>query len=79
MNDDRKLLKALLGPDGPELTCEECFDNLDRYVELELAADADPDAAVPGMHAHLQGCPACHEDHESLKALVASGQNPSQD
>jgi anti-sigma factor RsiW len=76
MNDDRKLIKAMLGPDGPELTCEACFEELDRYVELELAA-ADADAAIPGMSAHLEGCPACREDHESLKALVASAQNPS--
>jgi hypothetical protein len=76
MNDDRKLIKAMLGPDGPELTCEACFDELDRDVELELAA-ADADAAIPGMSAHLEGCPACREDHESLKALVASAQNPS--
>jgi hypothetical protein len=72
MNDDRRLLRALLGPKGPELTCEECFDKLDGYVELELAGE-DADAAVPGMHAHLTGCPACHEDHESLRAFVASG------
>ena len=70
MNDDRKVLKALLGPEGPELTCEECFEQLDRYVELELAG-ADADVGVPGMRAHLAGCPACHEDHASLKALVA--------
>jgi hypothetical protein len=72
MTDDR-LIQSLLGPDGPELTCEECFDQLDRYVELEVAGE-DAGQAVPGMVAHLQGCPACHEDHESLKALVqASG------
>ena len=76
MNDDRKLLKALLGPDGPELSCEECFEHLDRYVELELAA-ANAEAAIPGMRAHLEGCPACHEDHESLKALVGSVRKPS--
>jgi anti-sigma factor RsiW len=69
MNDDR-LLRALFGPEGPELTCEECFEHLDRYVELELA-DAEPDRVIPGMKAHLEGCPACHEDHESLKALAA--------
>jgi len=65
------LLGRLLGPAGPELTCEECFDQLDRYVELELA-QAKADEQVPGMRAHLQGCPACNEDHESLLALVAS-------
>ncbi len=65
------LLGRLLGPPGPELTCEECFENLDRYVELELAG-RDADTAVLGMRAHLQGCPACHEDHDSLAALVGS-------
>jgi hypothetical protein len=65
------LLGALLGPAEPELTCDECFEHLDRYVELELAG-RDADAEVPGMRAHLQGCPACAEDRDSLYALVAS-------
>ena len=69
-NDRDRLLARLLGPAGPELTCEQCFEELDRYVELELAG-ADADALVPGMAAHLDGCPACREDHESLLALVA--------
>ena len=64
------LLARLLGPADPELTCEECFEELDRYVELELAG-RDADAAVPGMRPHLDGCPACREDHESLAALLA--------
>jgi hypothetical protein len=67
--DRSSLLKALLGPEGPELTCEQCFDELDRYVELELGG-TDADAAIPGMRAHLEGCAACDEDHRSLLALV---------
>ena len=59
----------LLGPAGPEVSCETCFEELDRYVDLELDG-ADAEAAVPGMAAHLEGCPACREDHESLLALV---------
>ena len=68
--DRNRRLALLLGPAGPELTCERCFDQLDRYVELELAG-ANADQQVPGMRAHLDGCPACHEDHESLLAFVA--------
>ena len=34
---DDALLRRLLGDPGPELTCEACFEHLDRYVELELA------------------------------------------
>jgi hypothetical protein len=52
---------SLLGPTGPEVSCEECFEHLDEYVEGR---------EVPGMAAHLEGCPACREDYESLLALV---------
>lgn len=66
-----RLLARLLGPAEPEVTCEECFEHLDRFVELELAG-ADADSAVPGLRAHLEGCPACRADHESLRALVSA-------
>jgi hypothetical protein len=68
---DQHLLTRLLGPEGPELTCEQCFDQLDHYVELELAGAA-ADEQVPGMRAHLEGCPACREDHDSLRDYVRS-------
>ena len=65
------LLRRLLGPAGPELTCDQCFEELDRYVELELQHDsARADELVPGMRAHLEGCQACDEEHASLRALV---------
>ena len=35
-------------------------------------AGGDAEAAVPGMRAHLVGCPACAEDHEALHALLAA-------
>jgi hypothetical protein len=70
-NDDQ-LIGRLLGPADAEVTCETCFELLDAYVELELGGGgvAAADAGVPGMRAHLQGCPACDEDHRSLLALV---------
>jgi hypothetical protein len=67
--DTDETLRRTLGPAGPELSCEACFDELDRYVELELGG-GDADAAIPGMSAHLRGCPACAEDHESLVSLL---------
>jgi hypothetical protein len=66
-----RVLARLLGPSEPELSCEECFAQLDRYVELELAG-SDPERRVPGMRAHLEGCPACEEDFRALKALLES-------
>jgi predicted anti-sigma-YlaC factor YlaD len=70
MNGDRERLRRLLGPEGPEIGCEECFELLDEYVDADLAG-RDADRAVPGMRAHLEGCPACREEYDSLRALAA--------
>jgi len=72
-SDLDQTLNRLLGPAGPEVGCDTCFEELDHYVELEIAG-ADADAAIPGLHAHLDGCPACREEHESLYALVSGEQ-----
>jgi hypothetical protein len=68
-------LGRLLGPVGPEVGCDACFEELDRYVELEVCGQ-NADVAVPGLRAHLEGCPACREEHESLHALVSGEQIP---
>ena len=82
---DRPIVDRLLGPEEPELGCDECFEYLDRYVEVEAAkgtgfglcpACVSPDecqrvSSCRGMRAHLEGCPACAEEYESLKALLA--------
>jgi hypothetical protein len=70
------LLARLLGPAAREVTCDECFEQLDRYVELERSG-RDADAALPGMRAHFEGCPACREDRDSLAALLSSESEPS--
>jgi hypothetical protein len=64
-----EMMGRVLGPDAPELTCEQCFDQLDRYVELAVAGEP-ADERIPGMGAHLQGCPACAEDFHSLRDLI---------
>jgi hypothetical protein len=64
-----KALKRILGPAEPELLCDECFEKLDEYVDLELHGRA-ADERIPGMRAHLEGCPACHEEYDSLRELA---------
>ena len=71
--DLKEALGRLLGPAGPEVGCDECFAQLDRYVELELAG-SDADVVIPGQRTHHDGCPACREEHESLHALVGGEQ-----
>jgi hypothetical protein len=70
-HSQNETLERMLGPTGSEVTCEQCFELLDQYVELEVAGE-DADAHLPGLRTHLEGCLACREDHESLRALVES-------
>jgi hypothetical protein len=53
-----------LGPDAverltldtePWLSCDDCFRQVDEYVDRLLAGEADP---MPAMGVHLRGCPA---------------------
>ena len=64
-----QMLGRLLGPSSPEIGCDACFEQLDRYVDLELSGH-DPDAALPGLRPHLDGCRACRDEYESLRALA---------
>ena len=53
----------------PWLSCEDCFELIDIYVETLLA---DPDTSdMPALLVHLRGCSACAEEAQSLLALVA--------
>jgi hypothetical protein len=67
---DRPLQRRLLGPAGPEAGCDECFERLDEYVEIELAG-GDPARHAPAIAAHLEGCPTCREEWQTLLAYLA--------
>jgi hypothetical protein len=70
MTERNERLRRLLGPAGPDIGCDECFERLDEYVELELSGE-DADVRIPGMDAHLEGCPACRDERDSLRALLS--------
>jgi hypothetical protein len=64
-------INQVLGPTDQEVGCDECFERLDEYVELELTG-LDAEARVPGLRAHLEGCRACREEHDALLELAAA-------
>lgn len=60
-------LAAFLMPAEPYLSCEDCFDLLDRYAESRALGTPSP---VQGMDEHLASCPACAEEAQSLLHLI---------
>jgi len=62
-------LEQLLGPTEREVGCDECFAQLDQYVELELAG-LDAAERMPRLAAHLRGCGVCRDEHDDLLAFL---------
>ena len=87
MSDEQPIADRLLGPEGPELGCEECFEYLDVYVEAEAAGGAgfdvcpvcgSPDACASArscraMAAHLE---AARPAPRSMRACGRSSRSP---
>lgn len=60
-----KLVRASLETGDQELGCDECLDQVDSFVELELAG-LDAAAAMPLVKNHLKKCGECQEEFEAL-------------
>jgi hypothetical protein len=66
---DRDQLSALVRmitttrPD--EIGCEECLEEVDRFVEMKLAG-LDAAEAMPLVQDHLDKCRDCREEFEAL-------------
>lgn len=63
-----ELARRLTVDAEPWLSCDECFERVDGYVEALLA---DPGHVEPLMRAHLRGCGACAEEARALMELAA--------
>jgi hypothetical protein len=60
-------IASLLADTSPYLSCDDCFAQMDVYVERRLA---DPQLRDPAMEAHLTGCGACAEEVATLEELL---------
>ena len=62
-------LRALLGNDGPDPGCEGAFEVFDEYCDAVLGGEPLVNRFA-GFLAHIENCPACREDAESLLAAL---------
>jgi len=60
-------IASLLADTSPYLSCDDCFAQIDEYVERRIA---DPHHEDPAMAAHLAGCGACADEAEALHELL---------
>lgn len=67
-NRFERWLKNIGNTQAEEISCSECFDLVSHFVEVELAGE-DAVAKMPQLKQHLDHCPACREEYETLRDL----------
>ncbi len=61
--------ERLVRDGGIWMSCDDCFDHLDEYIDMPRTNDTD---WLPAMTSHLSTCQACREEVESLLVLIDS-------
>lgn len=64
----RQMAGGIMTTRPDEIGCAECFEQMDQFVEINLAGK-DPAEAMPLVQDHLNRCSDCREEFEAL--LVA--------
>lgn len=65
----QKMMRSIYLTYPHELTCGECFNEVDRFAELELTG-MDPGEAMPLVQQHLGRCATCREEYEALLVAI---------
>jgi hypothetical protein len=71
-DDLDKLVRAVAETRESEIGCDECFEQMDRFAELEFSG-SDAATAMPLVHDHLHKCEDCHEKYEALRIAIGVG------
>lgn len=67
----RKMVRVIVTTRPDEIGCDECFEQLDRFVEIRLAGKEIPEAMLL-VQDHLERCDDCHEEFEALLAAMGA-------
>jgi hypothetical protein len=67
----KRMARNILTTRPDEIGCDECLEQLDRFVDLTLAGK-EADEAMPLVQHHLAHCRDCHEEFEALLRAVQS-------
>jgi hypothetical protein len=61
----KKMVRSLSTTKLDEIDCDECFNQVDAFVELELQGKNAAEA-MPLVQDHLERCHGCREEFEAL-------------
>jgi hypothetical protein len=61
----KQMVRNILTARPDEIGCDECLDQLDRFVEMRLAGK-DAGEVMPLVEDHLRRCDDCREEFQAL-------------
>jgi predicted anti-sigma-YlaC factor YlaD len=61
----KKMVQSIANTRPDEIDCEECFEQVDQFAELQLQGKNAAEA-MPLVQDHLDRCGACREEFEAL-------------
>ena len=67
----KRMVYDVLTTRPDEIGCDECFEQLDRYIEMTLAGKNVAEA-MPLVEDHLGRCQDCREEFEALLAVLGA-------
>ena len=74
----KKVLRSLSITQEEEMTCGECYQQVDMYVDM-LRDGKSPAEVLPLVEHHLTLCPPCREEFEALVVALRAVDEENED
>ena len=65
LNTLKRIVRQSITTREDEIGCRQCFEQVDRFVEMTLAGK-NASEAMPLVQDHLDHCGDCHQEFEAL-------------
>lgn len=65
----KNIISKLPQTHDDEIGCDECFDELHRFAEMELEGKS-PEKAMPLISEHLDNCGECRQEYQALLIAI---------
>ena len=65
----KQLVRKIIATREDEIGCDDCFNELDRFVEVKLKGK-NAAQAMPLVQHHLEMCPDCREEFQALLEAI---------
>ena len=69
LNTLKRMVRGIVTTRSDEIGCDECFEQLDRFVEMTLVGKNAAEA-MPLVQDHLDRCDDCCEEFEALLTML---------